>query len=1572
MAISTRKVLKVSLIILAAFVVLLQLGYFLLKRPAVQTYLTSSIAGSLADELNTAISIQAVDFRFFDKIRLDSIYIEDLNQDTLLYIDRLEADIGVLELMNNKVEIEALSLSDSKIYFHKNETDSFFNFRFIIDALSSEDTTGSFDWDITFGTIALHNLYFRLSDESAHNLLIIDLPDSRFAFDTTDLAGQNLVLNKGLISKAKVTWSQSPDSLMVEPEIDYDSLPFPHLNTSDWRIKAHAFQLKGLEFRLDNLSQAHDTSGIDFRHLHLADIQLKLTNGAWVKDTIDADIRQLSFIEQSGFTLQKLQTKARITTQLISCDSLLLITPNSRIGQYYEMKYKSFHDFSNFTEKVKLKADFRHSRVDFRDIAYFAPPLAKRAMVVNLNGMVKGRIDRIRSSDLQVNLGRETSFKGKISLRGLPDIRETFIDLDVVEIKSTPADFRKIFPDFPAPDNIAALGKSYFNGRFTGFINDFVAFGNLQTSIGRLVSDINMKVDSVDSRNTTYSGKLSAYGFDLGQWYETPDLLGDITLNAAIKGSGIKLGEVNATIKGNIDQFEVNRYNYTRISVDGEFDKKLFSGNLDVADPNLQLNFKGSVDFNDTIPVLNFRALVSSARLKALQFSDEDYIITTKAEIDLIGDNPDNLQGDISLDTLICRLDSQQFVSKYINIGAASMDTAKFIIFESDIIDGEISGNYTLAKLPDAFMQFLQAYLPSLALDTTQAPPGQNFRFSFTLKDLGKFTRFFYPAISQVEKGEVSGSFNLADNRLLLNGRLGGLNYGTYRLRGLRMFARTNKDQLSYAFELDTFQLNDSIMIDRNKLSATLAHDSILFALRAANESLPNRLDLHGLAYNSRDSLMISLLPSELFINHKKWDIAPGNRITIRQNALFTKDFYLQQEQQVVALSSSISTNYASNLGLQLNRVELHDILQALNIRDQPLNGHITGTVKLTDIFGNLGLAAYTFIDEFSFEQDTLGNLEMSISSRDLQDSIYANIKLDNENRFASLKGWYHVHPDPDRLDFRIRLGKMPLVYAEQFIPEFIEQTKGHISSALYLKGDLKQPELTGTVLLHDAVTTFKFLQTRYAIKDDVIRFSPTSIDIKELTLSDTLENTAALTGSITHQGLRHFNFDIDIETDELMVLNTTFEDNNLFYGQAFTKGKFSISGPLKNIELYAAARSLKGTAIYIPISDALDISRHDFITFVRSPDDVTFKKEIDLTGLTMNFDLDVTPDAEIQIIFDEQTGDIIKSTGQGNIKMEITTLGDFNMYGSYTIDRGDYLFTLQNVINKRFRVGKGGTINWSGSPYEARIDINAIYKLRASTIDLLGVQEVAGLTEEAQKTVRKRVPIELFLNLSGSLLHPNIDFNIEVSGDEGPVNSQVARRIREIEEDKNDLNKQVFGLLVLNRFIPLENTGQGQFISGVNTSVSELLTSQLSNWLSQYRDDIDFDINLYSYKTGLSGGSESDQLFKRRELQVALTKRFFNDRVSVNIGGNLDVGGEERSTSGNVRGASTIAGDFILEYKVTEDGKFRVKLFRKSDYDIFAERYNKTGVGFFYRKEFDQLNEFWANYRRKKMSSGE
>ncbi len=473
---------------------------------------------------------------------------------------------------------------------------------------------------------------------------------------------------------------------------------------------------------------------------------------------------------------------------------------------------------------------------------------------------------------------------------------------------------------------------------------------------------------------------------------------------------------------------------------------------------------------------------------------------------------------------------------------------------------------------------------------------------------------------------------------------------------------------------------------------------------------------------------------------------------------------------------------------------------------------------------------------------------------------------------------------------------------------------------------------------MQQASFVIDYLNTRYSLAEEV-EFNEKYFRFRKFKINDENGHQAELDGYVYHNHLKNFILDLNIDAKNFQMLNTTLSQNELYYGKAYGTGKIKIVGPLDLIYMRIAIKTERETRIFIPLSNPEEVSRISYINFVTPEQEIAeaIASDLDLSGIEMDFELDVTPDAEIQLIFDSKIGDVIKGRGTGNINMAINTNGDFRMYGNYQVVSGDYLFTLQNLLNKKFIVQPGGTIRWNGSPYEAEIDLEGIYKLKASLYDLI-----------QDTTYTERIPVEVHLRLTDELFNPTIKFNIEVP-DIDPTAATFIDRYISTEQDKS---KQTMSLLVLNRFSPADDvTYQGSSSTGVTANAAELLSQQLSVWASQISDVVAVGVK---YRAA--------DAFSQEELEVALSTRLFNDRVSLD--GNVGVSGNN-----NNENTSNLVGDFNVEVKVNKDGKLRFKAFNKTINSSILNNYNSPytqGIGVFYREEFDTVKELLQRYLNK------
>jgi hypothetical protein len=471
----------------------------------------------------------------------------------------------------------------------------------------------------------------------------------------------------------------------------------------------------------------------------------------------------------------------------------------------------------------------------------------------------------------------------------------------------------------------------------------------------------------------------------------------------------------------------------------------------------------------------------------------------------------------------------------------------------------------------------------------------------------------------------------------------------------------------------------------------------------------------------------------------------------------------------------------------------------------------------------------------------------------------------------------------------------------------------------------------------------------------------------------DKFRNRATLFGGITHQNLKNFGLDVRIETDQnrgFLGFELTPKDNPVFYGTAIGTGYVKIGGSFKQANLYVNAETMPGSKLTIPIKSSGKATGTSFLNF-RNPLSVDEngkdKTGTELRGMNMDFDLQINQTAEMQLIFDKAWGDILKGTGDGNLRIEMTRDGGFKMFGTYNIASGDYLFTLMNlVLNKPFDVQPGGTVTWTGDPYNANINVGAVYKSLTTSVYNFIAEYIATASNDLQTLARSNTPVDLTMKLSGNLLKPDIDFDIDFPSLESELRNYAENKIRVIRQDANELNRQVFGLLVLGQFLPSGYTLQAGDV-GIKT-LSEMLSSQLSIYLTEFVSElftgsnliqgIDLDI---SYNRYTGGAFDDPSYFTGNELQGRL-KVSISDRVNIHVGGNFDIGGGSTLYPSN---NTLLAGEFIIEYVLTKDRRFKIKAYNSTEPDIAGGRRNKIGAGLSFRKEFDSLAEL-LNFKKK------
>jgi hypothetical protein len=614
-------------------------------------------------------------------------------------------------------------------------------------------------------------------------------------------------------------------------------------------------------------------------------------------------------------------------------------------------------------------------------------------------------------------------------------------------------------------------------------------------------------------------------------------------------------------------------------------------------------------------------------------------------------------------------------------------------------------------------------------------------------------------------------------------------------------------------------------------------------------------------------------------------------------------------------------------------------------------------------------------ISGLQLNEDTLGDLSVQAKLNRARSTIDINGNLVGDKHLVNVTGNYPVGKDNRNLNITANIDRFDIEVINDHLTDFVYDADGTVSGNLVIGGTLDKPTLTGFARLKEVETTVEYLHTHYFIRDGKVNFTEKGINFDGLEVFDKYGNMAKPKGNILHDNLKNFRLDLSVASEQFQFLNTNYEQNQDFYGEAIAEGNAKFSGPFNDISINVVAKSLKGTKISLVVDETGDVGEYNFINFINNEKEEEEKGEASekKKGTVEVFlDLDITPDANLELIMDLEAGDRLAARGTGNINITVDKSLNVNIYGSYTISSGAYYFTLQNVINKQFTISPGSNIIFNGDPYQAIIDVQAAYTRSASTYNLISEYLVSGQDDEEISKAQNRTQYKILFELRGVLSQPEISFDIKIPDADPVIRTTVENKLALLRNNETDLNRQVFGLLVMGQFLPSgagsSNANNPNLLAqGIGNTLSEFLSTQLSYYLSDalsaFGSGITVDIDYRQYgdlgSTNTEGSSDI-----RQAMNIALQEEFFNDRITVRVGGGFDIGTDFETD----RNTATFIGDVQVEYSITADGRIRIKAFSKTDYDVWVNgNQNRTGVGITFREEFDNGKDLFSNIKSRR-----
>lgn len=1552
--------------ILLAIFGLILLVWLLLQTSPVQNFLVGKITERLSNDLNTKVEIKHVDFSFFDKMDLDGMLVKDQKNDTLLYAGTLKLRITDWFFLKDKIDLKYIGLEDARISM--NRTDSIWNYQFIIDHFSKTeaDTSRKKKIDFKVEKVDLKKVSFIKNDEWVGQKMTLRISALLLDAKKSELDKNRIIIDSVTLDRPSFTLENfegnRPENL-IPPKADTGR----YFNRGGLYAAVKSIRITNGIFTSLNKEEAPEPGYFDGAFIRVSEINGMIKQFNFIEDTIRAKVN-LSAVERSGFKLNKLEADFKLTPKIMEFENLEIKTPESRIGNYYAMHFDNFNaDMAEYIDSIYMVARFKNSTVSTDDIAFFAPELSDWKKEASISGNFLGTVADFNVKNIFIRTGANTYATGDFSMNGLPEIDATQIKLVNANVQTNRNEIAFLYPEIKqikSPD-LSTLGNIRFIGSFIGTIHNFTLNGNLSSLLGGMNTHLNLILPKIGE--PSYKGTVKTTRFDLGKFVQS-DPLGIVSFDGEITGTSFALNKARASLDGTFHTLEFNGYTYQDLVFDAAIEKERFSGDFKASDPNFDFTSSAQIDFTGAEPSFNVLGDLSIANFKKLNLTGKDFRLAGLFDLNFVGSNIDEFLGTAKILNATLWHDSTQLDFDSLALKATyDSINKKVLTAESNQFEIAVKGQYNILDLPNSFQTFLSGYYPAYINRPSIPAKNQEFNFEVNTRDFDKYAQLIDDKLSGLDDIHLEGSVNTnsKDSGFYVLANIPNVSYDKYQLENGLIKGFGTYDSLKIKGEIGRIYIGDSLFFPNSELTI-LSSDNVskLHLSTRANETL-NEADLNAVIVTLEDGVKIDFLPSSFVLNSNKWTLEKQGELVIRQHFTSAKNVVFKQGfQEITVESLHEEGGNTSNLIVQLKNINLGDFMP-LFTRKPRMEGVANGSIVLKDFYNNFNAESNITASQFRLNDDSVGVVSITANYASENGKINFTVASQNENYKLTSDGFFNLKDSVNNpLMVNLHLNKSKIGIVNEFLGSIFTDIQGVATGELSIQGEPDSPQLLGEVALQDAAITVNYTQVRYTIDSAYFIFKEDAIDFGKFTIHDQYNNSGTVKGILYQTGFNNMRYNFEMETPKLLLLDTKLKDNQQFYGKAIGMATMSLKGPQENMRMNLTASVNDTTHIYIPTNADRENAEADFIVFKKYGKEIATPDPETDTKLTINLDLTANNLAQVDVILDELTGDVIKATGNGRIKIHIPATGDMTMNGRYNIESGSYNFNFQSFLRKPFElIGNAGNyIEWNGDPYRADLNIDARYTAKNVTFSEL--LSSTGYTFNG--TVRGyRGDVYVIASLTGKLTNPQIKFSFGFPpGSLIETDQQLQLFLNKIQSDDNEMLKQVTWLIVFGSFAPYGELGTGGNTvrtAGLNT-ISQKITGELnklvSNLLTKITGDnsLQFDVSTSTYSSSIyyTNNSSASNVLDRQQVNLKLNQSILNGKVIFTFGTGLDfnISGSTAFESGNFQWLPDISVQIIL----SKDRKLRAIIFNKSSLDVTSGiigRRTRQGVSISYSFDF-------------------
>ena len=1509
-----------------------------------------------------------------DKINLKDIGItfndQQSRNDIQLYFKSFDTRVKTFDLQNNKYAVNDINLDGLKLKLKQDlieevskkvekKVDSLNNKKPMQLGLRGIKLT---NFNIDYGDDNTKTFAKVLFKELSTKINKLDLENNAYDVGNVFLSGADVHANLYLPAQnANPKETKEPETSKTTDKEKALALLLGKLVLNDVKVA------------YNNTAIAPTRQGMDFNHLNFSKLNIEVRDFKMQDNTFAGSVNSAEIQEARGLDHQKFNADFVYNQTEAYLKDLYLQTPKTVLQDEIVLNYNSIEQLSSNLGAVQVSANIEDSKIGFSDILNLVPTLRTTApfnkypnAVVNIDANVKGSVNDLLINNLKVSGLDQLRVAASGRVKNAMNPNNLYYDLRIAELSSSARTIFNLVPKNTIPSTISLPSQMSIKGTAKGTTKLVDANLNLYSTLGN--ASVTAKVDMRRKNRELYDVKANLQGLQIGKIIQNKDI-GPISAQIYAKGESFDFKNANADVRGNVASAVYKGYRYQNMNLTGKIRRGVYNVVLNSKDPNVNLFLTASGIYNEKNPIVKVNGNVNKLDLNKLGFYKDPMILAGKIDADFQNLDPDHLNGYLNLKDFAFSDTKEIYPIQEVNLKATSTNDSTNIVFNSQIADVELRGKYKLTQifgaLSNTINQYYQFQKPA---KSQKIEAGQFFTFNAKIKN-DDLIRKFVPELKSFETINLTGNYDADSQKIEIDGQIPQVLYGENSVENATIKVTNQNQALQYNLYVGGLK-SSSFALNKIGIAGDVANNIINYNITTKDEKDMTQFLIAGNAKSLNDITEISLNPNGLKLNYTDWTVAENNRIQIGKNGILADNFRLSNAGSEILLQSESQTPNAP-LNVSLKDFKIETITELIKKDTVLARGTINGTAKLRDLTKKMTFTSDLNISDLIVYGSPVGNLAVKVNNT-TPNLLNANIALSGNNNDVKILGDYNT--STSTFDMNMAINQLQMKSVQGFSMNAITNTEGYISGNLKITGTTAKPNILGKVKFNDAGLEIAKTGSDFRKLNDEIDFTSRGIEFNDFKINDKDGNSLNIDGQVLTQTYRDFAFNLDLNAKDFKVVNSEKSNEALMYGVLAIDAGLRIRG---NLDLPKVDGRLSVTddtdfTFVLPQSSPTLQEREGIVEFI-DQDQVALNKTIKadslnsqtrIKGMDVSVNIELNKEAKLSLLIDKANGDFVKLQGEAELTGGVDPSGKTTLVGVYEVESGSYEMTV-SVLKRKFDIQKGSTITWTGEPTTANLDITAVYKTETAPIDLVE-QQISGEAASTLNQFKQKIPFNTLLIMKGELLKPVITFDITTDEKNNAVSSNVTdivdQKLSQLRTQESEMNKQVFALLLLNRFI-----GENPFQSGAGTSgemlarqsVSKILSQQLNNLASDLIKGVDLNFDLESSEDYSTGNKNT-----RTDLNVGLSKKLLNDRLKVSVGSNFALEGEARQNENT----TNIAGDVTVDYSLSRDERYMLRAYRKNEYQVALQgQIVETGLGFIITLDYDKFREIFQRSKNNR-----